>query len=233
MEQTINGLARLTLLDFPGRMAATIFLAGCNLRCPFCHNAPLVTPGDGVQHISYTELESFLRRRAGLLDGIAITGGEPTLRPELPELLRLIRSYGYQTKLDTNGTRPEVLRDLLDEGLVDYIAMDIKGSPARYSEAAGCPVELDAVNASLALLRKTQGSVEHELRTTLVRGLHTEADMEDIGRWLHGETNYFLQNFVNSGALIDPETEGLTPDEMQRYLELVRRYIPTAQLRGI
>lgn len=233
MEQTINGLARLTLLDFPGRTAATVFLAGCNLRCPFCHNAPLVTCGDGVQHISYSELEAFLRRRAGLLDGIAVTGGEPTLRPELPELLRLIRSYGYQTKLDTNGTRPEVLRSLLDEGLVDYVAMDIKGSRDRYSEAAGCPVDLDAINESLALLRETEGRVEHELRTTLVRGLHTEIDMEDIGRWLCGEKNYFLQNFVDSGTLITPDTEGLTPAEMQKYLEIVRRYIPTAQLRGI
>lgn len=233
MEPTINGLARLTLLDFPGRTAATIFLAGCNLRCPFCHNAPLVTSGDGVQHISYAELEAFLRRRAGLLDGIAVTGGEPTLRPELPELMRLIRGYGYATKLDTNGTHPEVLRSLLEQGLVDYVAMDIKGSPARYSEAAGCPVDLDAINQSLSLLREADGTVEHELRTTLVRGLHTEADMEDIGRWLEGETRYFLQSFVDSGALIKPGTEGLPPAEMRKYLEIIRRYIPTAQLRGI
>lgn len=233
MQPTINGLAKLTLLDFPGRTAATIFLAGCNLRCPFCHNAPLVVAGEGVEQISYAELEAFLKKRAGLLDGVAVTGGEPTLRAELPELLRLVRSYGYQTKLDTNGTRPEVLRSLFGEGLVDYVAMDIKGSPARYSEAAGCPVDLGAIEQSLALLRERDGTVEHELRTTVVRGLHNESDMEAIGRWLQGEKRYFLQSFVNSGALIDPTTEGVTPDELRRYLEIVRRYIPNAQLRGI
>ena len=114
MEPTINGLAKLTLLDFPGRTAATVFLAGCNFRCPFCHNAPLVTGLEGAQHISYAELEAFLKKRAGLLDGVAVTGGEPTLRPELPELLRLIRRYGYEVKLDTNGTRPDVLASLID-----------------------------------------------------------------------------------------------------------------------
>lgn len=232
MEPTINGLAKLTLLDFPGRTAATVFLAGCNFRCPFCHNAPLVTQTDGVQHISYAELEAFLAKRAGLLDGIAVTGGEPTLRPELADLLRLIRRYGYATKLDTNGTYPDVLQALIDEGLVDYVAMDIKNSRSKYPQSVGCEnVDMDAIERSVAILRS--GVVGHEFRTTVVRGLHTEADMEDIGRWLEGERRYFLQNFVDSGALIVPGTCGVSREDMRALLAAVRRYIPDAQLRGM
>lgn len=232
MQHTINGLAKLTLLDFPGKTAATVFLAGCNLRCPFCHNAPLVTELEGAQHIGYDELEAFLKKRAGLLDGIAITGGEPTLRPELDELLSLIKRYGYATKLDTNGTDPVRLGRLIDDGLLDYVAMDIKNSPAKYALTAGlADIDMDAINESISLLRG--GSVEHEFRTTVVCGLHTPDDMEQIGRWLSGETRYFLQNFVDSGALIVPGTKGVSPDEMRKYLEIVRRYIPTAELRGM
>ena len=232
MEPTINGLAKLTLLDFPGRTAATVFLAGCNFRCPFCHNAPLVTGLEGAQHISYAELEAFLKKRAGLLDGVAVTGGEPTLRPELPELLRLIRRYGYEVKLDTNGTRPDVLASLIDEGLIDYVAMDLKNSREKYPATVGCEaVDMEAIERSVGMLR--EGRVEHEFRTTVVSGLHTDADMEDIGRWLRGEERYFLQNFVDSGALIVPGTKGVSRDDMRRYLDIVRKYIPTAELRGM
>lgn len=232
MEPTINGLAKLTLLDFPGRTAATVFLAGCNFRCPFCHNAPLVTGLEGAQHISYAELEAFLKKRAGLLDGVAVTGGEPTLRPELPELLRLIRRYGYEVKLDTNGTRPDVLASLIDEGLIDYVAMDIKNSREKYPATVGCgSVDMEAIERSIGMLR--EGRVEHEFRTTVVSGLHTDADMEDIGRWLRGEERYFLQNFVDSGALIVPGTRGVSRDDMRRYLDIVRKYIPNAELRGM
>ncbi len=232
MEPTINGLSKLTLLDFPGRTAATVFLSGCNFRCPFCHNAPLVTELEGAQHISYAELEAFLKKRAGLLDGVAVTGGEPTLRPELPDLLRLIRRYGYEIKLDTNGTRPDVLASLIDEGLVDYVAMDIKNSREKYPATVGCKtVDMAAIERSVGMLREVR--VEHEFRTTVVSGLHTDADMEDIGRWLCGEKRYFLQNFVDSGALIVPGTKGVSHDDMRRYLDIVRKYIPSAELRGM
>ncbi len=232
MSITVNGLAKLTLLDYPGKTAATVFLAGCNMRCPFCHNAPLVTHTHLAEQISEDELRSFFAKRRGLLDGIAVTGGEPTLRVDLPQLLSVIKEYGYAAKLDTNGTNPAMLSQLIAEGLVDYVAMDIKNSPARYGETVGVKdFDMTPVLDSVRLLK--EGRVDHEFRTTVVRGLHDEASMEDIGRWLYGESRYFLQNFVDSGALIDPEMQGASKDDMARYLEIVRKFIPTAQLRGL
>lgn len=232
MSITVNGLAKLTLLDYPGHTAATVFLAGCNMRCPFCHNAPLVTHVHCAEQISEDELRAFFAKRRGLLDGIAVTGGEPTLRPDLSRLLSIIKEYGYDTKLDTNGTNPAMLDKLIQGGLVDYVAMDIKNSPARYAETVGVPgFDMAPVLRSVELLR--EGRVDHEFRTTVVRGLHDEASMEDMGRWLEGESKYFLQNFVDSGALIDPDMQGVERDDMRRYLEIVRKYIPTAELRGL
>lgn len=228
----VNGLARLTLLDYPGKTAATVFLAGCNMRCPFCHNAPLVTDVSRAETIGEEELRAFLSKRRGLLDGIAVTGGEPTLRRELGELLGIIKEYGYAVKLDTNGTAPEMLDKLIQGGLVDYVAMDIKNSPARYAETVGVPsFDMAPIFESVELLR--EGRVDHEFRTTVVSGLHDEASMEDIGRWLGGESRYFLQNFVDSGALICPDCRGVDKQTMQVFLNIVRKYIPSAELRGI
>lgn len=228
----INGLARLTLLDYPGKTAATVFLGGCNMRCPFCHNAPLVTGVDNSEIISEDELRAFLTKRSGLLDGIAITGGEPTLRPELDEFIRMIRSYGYSVKLDTNGTRPEVLRRLIDEGLVDYVAMDIKNSPDKYPETVGVPgFDITPVAESVRLLEES--GVDHEFRTTVVAGLHTADSMKRIGEWLRNTEKYFLQNFVDSGALIVPGTVGVSREMMEQFLDIIRQYIPRAELRGL
>ena len=231
MQHTINGLAKLTLLDFPGKTAATVFLAGCNFRCPFCHNAPLVTELEGAQHIGYDELEAFLKKRAGLLDGIAITGGEPTLRPELDELLSLIKRYGYATKLDTNGTNPRMLQGLLRDGILDYVAMDIKNSPQRYAEACGGVDILSEVQESVLLLQ--DGPTDYEFRTTVCKPLHTEKEMEEIGRWLKGAKRYFLQPFVNSGNLVSGGVQAHTRDELTRLQQAVLPYILSTQLRGI
>lgn len=228
----INGLARLTLLDYPGKTAATVFLGGCNMRCPFCHNAPLVTGVDNSEIISEDELRAFLSKRSGLLDGIAITGGEPTLRPELDEFIRMIRSYGYSVKLDTNGTRPAVLRRLIDEGLVDYVAMDIKNSPDKYPETVGVPgFDVTPIAESVRLLEES--GVDHEFRTTVVAGLHTADSMKRIGEWLRNTEKYFLQNFVDSGALIVPGTVGVSREMMEQFLGIIRQYIPRAELRGL
>ena len=229
---TVNGLAKLTLLDFPGKTAATVFLAGCNMRCPFCHNAPLVVDMAGAERISEAELRTFFAKRQGLLDGIAVTGGEPTMRVDLPELFRMIKEYGYAAKLDTNGTNPQMLDKLIGEGLVDYVAMDIKNSPDRYGETVGVEnFDMTPVYDSVKLLRES--GADHEFRTTVVAGLHDERSFEDIGRWLAGESKYFLQNFVDSGALLNPEMRGAAKEDMHRYLEIVRKYIPDAQLRGL
>lgn len=228
----INGLAKLTLLDFPGKTAATVFLAGCNMRCPFCHNSPLVVDLGDVEHIGEEEFRAFLERRRGLLDGIAVTGGEPTLRRDLPDLLRLIRSYGYATKLDTNGTSPDVLASLLDAGLCDYVAMDIKNSPEKYPMTVGIPdFDITPVKESVKLLENS--GVDHEFRTTVVDEYHTAPDFDVIGRWLAGTKKYFLQNFVDSGALICPGTHGVPREKMFEFLAVVQKYIPDAKLRGM
>ncbi|MBQ9079519.1 MAG: anaerobic ribonucleoside-triphosphate reductase activating protein [Clostridia bacterium] len=229
---TVNGLAKLTLLDFPGRTAATVFLAGCNMRCPFCHNAPLIVDMAGVERIEESELRAFLAKRRGVLDGVAITGGEPTLRKDLGELLSVIKEYGYDTKLDTNGTNPDILRELIHDKLVDYVAMDIKNAPARYAETVGVEnFDMTPIFESVKILRES--GVEHEFRTTVVSGLHDEASMRGIGEWLCGTERYFLQNFVDSGALLVPGTAGVDRDTMRAYLEIIREYIPSARLRGM
>ena len=229
---TVNGLAKLTLLDFPGKTAATVFLAGCNMRCPFCHNSPLVVDMAGAERISEAELRAFFAKRQGLLDGIAVTGGEPTLRHDLPELFRIIKEYGYAAKLDTNGTNPRMLDELISEGLVDYVAMDVKNSPDRYGVTVGVEnFDMTPVYDSVRLLE--EGRVDYEFRTTVVRGLHDESSFEGIGQWLAGERKYFLQNFVDSGALLDPTMKGADKEEMVRYLDIIKKYIPTAKLRGL
>ena len=227
----IAGLQKLTLLDFPGRIACTVFLCGCNLRCPFCHNASLVLPRGGTDSMTEDELMAFLQKRRGRLQGVCITGGEPTLYPDLPDLLRKIRTLGYEIKLDTNGTNPELLRDLLAEGLADYVAMDIKNSPQRYTETCGGADVLDKVRESAALLMA--GSTDYEFRTTLAHPLHTAEDLAAIGQWLGGAKRYYLQQFVDSGDLIGTGLSPLTPEEMAALREAVLPYIKETTLRGI
>ena len=227
----IAGLQKLTLLDFPGRIACTVFLCGCNLRCPFCHNASLVLPRGGTDSMTEDELLAFLQKRRGRLQGVCITGGEPTLYPDLPDLLRRIRLLGYEVKLDTNGTNPSMLRAILDEGLADYVAMDIKNSPTRYTETCGGVDVLDSVRESAALLM--QSGVDYEFRTTLAHPLHTPADAESIGQWLSGAKRYYLQQFVDSGDLIGTGLSPLMPEEMEAMRRAVLPYIKETTLRGI
>ena len=227
----IAGLQKLTLLDFPGRIACTVFLSGCNLRCPFCHNASLVLPRGELGGTTEDELLAFLQKRRGRLQGVCVTGGEPTLYPDLPDLLRKIRLLGYEVKLDTNGTNPQMLRALLEEGLADYVAMDIKNSPARYTETCGGVEVLDKVRESAALLM--QSGVDYEFRTTLAHPLHTAEDAESIGQWLSGAKRYYLQQFVDSGDLIGTGLSPLTPEEMEAMRQAVLPYIKETTLRGI
>ena len=226
----IAGLQKLTLLDFPGKLACTVFLPGCNLRCPFCHNASLVLPGRSTPLMTQEELMEFLKGRKGKLDGVCITGGEPTLHRDLPQLVRQIKELGLACKLDTNGTRPEVLKQLLDAKLLDYAAMDIKNSPAKYAATCGDVDVLEKVKESVRLLEES--GMDHEFRTTVLHPRHTPQDMTEIGQWLAGTKKYFIQQFVDSGDLIG-EGQALSPREMQALLEAVKPYIPSAELRGI
>jgi len=227
----IKGIQKLTLLDFPGRVACTIFTAGCNFRCPFCHNGALVLGGAGDgQIIPVDELLDFLRARRGRLTGICISGGEPTLQPDLEEFIRRVRELGYAVKLDTNGYRPDVLGRLISEGLVDYIAMDIKTSRERYSEVAGVDVDVSLIEESAALLMRS--GVPYEFRTTVVRELHTEEDFVKISNWLEGAEQFFLQGFIDSGDVILDGLNGYDKNELTNLLNVMKVKIPSAKIRG-
>ena len=230
----ISGLQKLTLLDFPGRVACTVFTAGCDFRCPFCHNAPLVLPEriEGDPNGEETVLQ-FLKKRQGILDGVAITGGEPLLHRDMPDFLRKIRALGYKIKLDTNGSFPDRLIELVREGLVDRVAMDIKNSPALYAKTVGLrELDLAAVERSKNFL--LEGRVEYEFRTTVVKGLHTEESLTEAAEWIRGAAEYYLQQFKDSGDIIDLEGLGAFSDEEMRALAArLRPIIPSVRLRGV
>ena len=226
----VQGYQKLTLLDFPGRTACTVFTGGCNLRCPFCHNAGLVrTPLEGPNLTD--EVLAYLAKRKGILDGVCVTGGEPLLQPDLEAFLRKVKEMGYAVKLDTNGMLPERLSAILATKLVDYVAMDIKSSPDGYAAATGTDADVSAVKDSLSILRDS--GIPYELRTTAVRGIHTEADFDALGRWIGEVPAYFIQRFVDSGQLLGSGCDAFTPEEMEHLLTTVRVYTPSAQLRGV
>ena len=226
----LKGLQKLTLLDFPGRIGATVFTGGCNLRCPFCHNASLVIPEKFGETLPKEEFFSFLKKRRGMLEGVTVSGGEPTLYPDLPEFIEGIRELGYLVKLDTNGTNSDMLSSLIEKGLLDYVAMDIKSSKDGYPRAVGLEgYNLDNVEKSVKILR--EGKVDFEFRTTVVRELHEKEDVEEIGKWLAGDEKFFLQTFRDSGDLIGTGYSAYSEGEMQSLLEIVRKYLPKAELR--
>lgn len=227
----IDGFQKLTLLDFPEKMACTVFTHGCNLRCPFCHNASLVD-GREQEHIPEEEIFDFLEKRRGLLDGVAITGGEPLLQKDIKDFIRKVREKGFLVKLDTNGCYPDCLEEILGEGLVDYVAMDIKNSPAKYAQTVGIQnIDLSNINKSIELLKNS--GIDFEFRTTVVNPLHTNEDFEEIGKWLEGAKKYFLQQFVDSGDVLESGMSAYSEETVRGFLDTVRKYIPTAEVRGI
>jgi len=227
----IHGLQKMTLLDFPGRVACTVFLGGCDMRCPFCHNAELID-GSAPPIMDEEELLAFLRKRKGLLDGVAVTGGEPLLRPDFISLAEKIRDLGYPLKLDTNGTHPDRLREIIRRGLADYVAMDIKNSPARYAETAGLEeLDLAPVRESVSILM--EGKTEYEFRTTVVAQLHDADSFREIGKWIRGAKRYFLQKFTDRDTVPFGGFCAPSDDEMRQYAEIAREYVPGTELRGI
>ncbi len=227
----IKGLQKLTLLDFPERIAATVFLGGCNFRCPFCHNASLVLPDRLGEDISEESFFAFLASRRGRLSGVCVSGGEPTLYKSLPEFLGKIKEMGFATKLDTNGYNPDMLEHLLDERLVDYVAMDIKNSRERYSESVGIS-ELDITKIEKSAELLMNGSVPFEFRTTVCRELHTEDDIRKIGEWLSGEEKFYLQSFKDSGDILAAGYSAYSDEEMRALAFALRQLIPNAAYRG-
>lgn len=228
----IHGFNKLTLLDYPGKVACTVFTGGCNFRCPFCQNGNLVLNPAGEPAIDEEEVFRTLTKRQGILEGVCVTGGEPTLSAELPAFLMRIRSMGYAVKLDTNGYHPDVLKMLVQDGLVDYVAMDVKASPARYVQAAGLPgLEILRIEEAIEFLMS--GVVDYEFRTTVTRELHQREDFEAIGKWLKGCRRYFLQNYRESGAVISPGFSSYSREQMEQFRELLLKDISQVEIRGM
>lgn len=231
-DMRIGGLQKLTLLDYPGQVACTVFTAGCNLRCPFCHNAALLRP-EQADGCTEEEVLAFLEKRRGVLDGVAVSGGEPLLQDGLEEFLRRVRAMGYRIKLDTNGTFPERLAALTEAGLVDRVAMDVKNAPALYAKTAGlAQVDLAALEKSRDYL--LAGHVDYEFRTTVVRGLHTAESLRETAAWIAGAKEYYLQQYRASDGVLAPNGLGaFTDEEMRALAEAVRPLVPSVALRGV
>ncbi len=228
----ISGFQKLTLLDFPGHVAATIFTGGCNLRCPFCHNALLVTELDAAEEYSQEEILSYLKKRSGVLDGVCITGGEPLMQPGIEQFIKKVKDIGIAVKLDTNGTFPERLNELISSKLLDYVAMDIKNSKDAYAKSVGLTsFDVSPVEQSVSLLLR--GNVDYEFRTTVVRELHKEENIEEIAKWICGAKRYFLQNFVDSGNLIGENLSAVSPKTLDAMRVCAEKYIDFVGLRGI
>ena len=226
----ISGLMKLTLLDFPGHVACTVFLAGCNFRCPFCHNGSLVRGGD--LEISRDELTAFLKKRQGVLDGVCVTGGEPLLNPDVGELLREIKSLGYLVKLDTNGSYPERLSEILNDGLADYVAMDIKSSEDGYFLACGCNADVQNIKKSIEIIKSS--GVDHEFRTTVVKGIHTAKDIARCATLVGEGEKYFLQSYKASDDIISPDgLSSFDTEELKEILAEAQKSNSKTALRGV
>ena len=227
----LAGIQKLTLLDFPSLVACIIFTKGCNFRCPFCHNASLVC-GES-DFLSEEDALEFLLRRKGILEGVVVTGGEPLLHSDIPDFLKRIKELEYKIKLDTNGTNPEMLQRLIEDHLVDYVAMDIKNSPGEYASATGnVPLDMDAIERSKELL--LSGVVNYEFRTTVVKGIHTEKSMKELFEWIRGAEKYFLQQYKITDDIIAPSgLSEFSPEEMSEFLDTAALYVKHAEIRGI
>ncbi len=226
----ISGLIKTTLLDFPGKVACTVFTYGCNFRCEFCHNARLVTE-ENSDNISEEEFFSFLSKREGILDGVCITGGEPTLQKGLGDFIRKIKEMGFAVKLDTNGYSPEILEQLLKENLLNYVAMDIKASPENYGSVCGVNIDIERIKKSVSILKES--GIDYEFRTTCVKECHTEKDFKEIAEWLEGDSKYFLQQFTDSGNLIGEGLTAFSKQEMTGFKEIMSGKLPNIGLRGV
>lgn len=228
----ICGLQKLTLLDYPGKVVCTVFTGGCNLRCPFCHNASLVINACTYETIRENDFFAFLKKRRAMLDGVCITGGEPLLQPDIKDFLRRIKEFSCLIKLDTNGSFPEKLKEIVSQGLVDYVAMDIKSSPEQYPRAAGiAKLDFSPIRESIDFL--LTGAVGYEFRTTVVRELHDIEILRDAAKAICGAERYFLQKFIDSGDLVGSGMSAVSDAEMRTFLDIVSPYVKNAALRGV
>ena len=228
----ICGYQKTTLLDYPGHVAATIFTGGCNFRCPFCHNSDLVVNSTMSPCISQEEIFSFLKKRKNVLSGICITGGEPTLQTNLSKFIKKVRSLGYKIKLDTNGYRPDVISSLLEDNLLDYIAMDIKAGLSNYAKVSGIPnLDTSKIKESISIIENS--GIDYEFRTTVVKELHNRQDFLEISEMLSSSSSYFIQSFKDSGNILTPGLSSCDTETLNQYLAIVKNKLPFCSLRGI
>ena len=225
------GLQKLTLLDFPGHTACTLFTQGCNLRCPYCHNSSLLDACRAPENPMLAEdILAFLYKRRGILDGVCITGGEPLMHEELREFIQHVRAMGFLVKLDTNGCYPDRLRHLIDEGLLDMVAMDIKNAPAHYGKTVGVPsLDIMPVRESVALLKENK--IACEFRTTVTDEMHTEADMLAIGEWIQGSAPYYLQPYRESDAVLHKGLHAPSGEKLRAFVQILKPFVPVS-VRG-
>ncbi len=227
----ISGLVKLTLLDYPDKVAATVFTSGCNLRCPFCHNASLVIRAADAETISQEDVLAFLSKRAKVLEGVCVSGGEPLLQNDLEKFLEKVKTIGYSVKLDTNGTFPDKLEHIVNSKLVDYVAMDVKNSKSLYNATCGCITDIDAVSKSVEFLKS--GAVPYEFRTTVTGTFHSERGMTEMGEWLKGAEKLYLQQFTDSGDLIDSSVCGADVQTLKKYRDILSAYVGCVAIRGV
>lgn len=228
----ILGLQKTTLLDYPGLIASTIFTGGCNFRCPYCHNGDLVLHPNSFPSFLEEDVFRHLLEKKKILDGVCITGGEPTLQADLPQFINKIKDMGFKVKLDTNGTNPDMIRSLLDDKLIDYIAMDIKHSPSKYNTIACMPhFDIDIISKSVKIIMNS--NIDYEFRTTLMQECHSIDDMLSIGEWLKGADAYYLQAYRESDTVINPIYSSPNLATMKIYAAALQKYIPNTNLRGI
>lgn len=226
----IGGLQKMTMLDFPGRVACTVFTYGCNLRCPFCHNASLVI--DEAELLDESEIFEYINKRKKILDGVCITGGEPLLQPDIIDFMKKIKALGLAIKLDTNGAFPDRLSEVIGLGLVDYIAMDIKNCKEKYAQTTGVAhLDITPYEKSVEIIKNS--GIEYEFRTTIVREHHTISDIKKIGEWLHGAKRYFLQSFVDSGNLIGGEQSAHDKTTLEAFKDAISEHFLSVEIRGV
>lgn len=226
----IFGLEKLSMVDYEGHLCCTVFTAGCNFRCPYCHNSDLVV-GKNLHQISEKEFFDFLEKRKGLLDSVCVSGGEPTLQPDLIEFIKKIKNLGFKVKLDSNGTAPKLLKELIEKNLIDYVAMDIKNSKEQYRTTAGNGFfQMSAIEESVELLK--QNKVPYEFRTTLVKGHHNNEEIKRIADWLKGAERLYLQCFIDSGSCIKDGLSKIEKTDAQRFKSILEKTIKEVHLRG-
>ena len=227
----ICGLEKMSLVDYDGLVASTVFTGGCNFLCPFCHNSPLVIDFKSLPTIPEEEVLSYLSKRKGIVDGVCVSGGEPTLQKDLPIFIEKIKNLGYKVKLDTNGTHPDVIKELNESGLVDYFAMDIKNDRASYAKIIGFD-KYDTTKVEKSVDYFLSGNADYEFRTTLINEYHKEENVAQIGKWIKGANKYFLQKFKDSGSCIKSHLSAVDEKSVLKFRDILLMTIPNTYLRG-